>query len=239
MVANNKPQHIRSFIKRERQLTGKRLAAYTELNPDYIIKDVKQIIDLPKIFKHKQVKPVILEIGFGNGEVLLHNALAFPGYDFLGIEVYLTGIATLLESIKQHHPQPNNIRIYNHDAVEVIKHCIPDKSLAGIFIFFPDPWPKRRQHKRRLIQIPFAKLLLEKLKPGGILHIATDCEDYAQHSQKIIEQIPEFMKSDQMNTKDCTLEKIPPRPKSKFEQRGIRLGNKIWDLLWSRSTKRI
>ena len=173
--------------------------------------------------------PRVLEIGFGMGQSLVAMAEAAPATNFIGIEVHKPGVGKLLHSMVEH--DVDNIRIYCHDAVEVLRDCIPDNSLDTLQIFFPDPWHKKRHHKRRLIQPPFVAQLITRLKPGGVLHLATDWENYAQ-------QMMEVLSATDGLTNTCGVGQFSPRPEyrplTKFELRGERLGHGVWDLLFTR-----
>ena len=173
--------------------------------------------------------PLVLEIGFGMGASLVTMAAAAPENDFIGIEVHTPGVGRLLHDMAEQGLQ--NIRVYRHDAVEVLRDCIADASLDTVQIFFPDPWHKKRHHKRRLIQPPFVELLAARIKPGGLLHLATDWENYAQQMMEVLSASTAFN-----NT--CGEGEYSPRPESrpltKFEQRGERLGHGVWDLLFTR-----
>jgi len=173
--------------------------------------------------------PVTLEIGFGMGQSLLEMAAAAPERNFIGIEVHRAGVGKLLHGMQT--GGVDNIRVYCHDAVEVLRDCIADASLDTVQIFFPDPWPKKRHHKRRLIQPPFVELLAAKLRPGGLLHLATDWEHYAQQMLEVLEASTGFR-----NT--CADGEFAPRPEhrppTKFERRGERLGHGVWDLVFER-----
>lgn len=176
-------------------------------------------LDLDACFQREA--PRILEIGFGMGDSLLAMARQHQDYDFLGIEVHRPGVGRLLANVEKH--QLHNVRVISHDAVEIIKHHLVPASLDGILIFFPDPWPKKRHHKRRLVQTAFVELLATRLKSGAYLHLATDWDNYAEHMQLVLAQCALF------NVIDS-----PPlaRPASKFEQRGLKLGHNIHDLYY-------
>lgn len=169
--------------------------------------------------------PVILEIGFGMGDSLVQMAMNNPDINYLGIEVHRPGIGSILASIDEN--QINNIRVVNHDAVEVLQKAILDDSLNGIHIFFPDPWPKKRHFKRRLIQSSFVDLLSRKLGPNGKLHIATDWKNYAEWIEEIMKENPIFLRLPE-NTPH-------QRPMTKFEKRGLELGHGVWDLQYRKS----
>ena len=173
--------------------------------------------------------PLVLEIGFGMGHSLLAMAEAAPGTRFIGIEVHRPGVGRLLHGMAERGV--DNIRVYCHDAVEVLQECIPEASLDAVQIFFPDPWHKKRHHKRRLIQPPFAELLASRLKTGGTLHLATDWEEYAVQMMAVLHAAPGLHNA-------CGSGEFAPRPAhrplTKFELRGERLGHGVWDLLFSR-----
>lgn len=218
---------IRSFVRREGRLTKGQQRALDELWPIYGIDNTGEVIDLDKAFGNDA--PKILEIGFGNGHSLAQMAKNFPENNYLGIEVHRPGVGALLLLLQE--KQLGNVRVICDDAVEVVKHCISDASLERVQIFFPDPWHKKRHHKRRIIQPEFVSLIARKLKPGGLLHIATDWEDYAQHMTDVMKNIPEF----ENTSKDNDFVKRPEyRPLTKFERRGQRLGHGVWDLIYQR-----
>ncbi|HSX20678.1 MAG TPA: tRNA (guanosine(46)-N7)-methyltransferase TrmB, partial [Gammaproteobacteria bacterium] len=169
-----------------------------------------------------------LEIGFGDGRALLANAKAHPHINFIGIEVYKAGIAKLLAGINAQ--QLSNIRIYCADAVEVLTNCIPAQSLQQIQLFFPDPWPKVRHHKRRIVRPEFVRLLAEKLQIGGSFHMATDWEEYAAHMLAVMEADPNWVNLAGVGQ---FISRPDTRPLTKYEQRGQRLGYKTWDLLFT------
>jgi tRNA (guanine-N7-)-methyltransferase len=206
---------IRSFVRREGRMTKGQRKALETLWPKYGLEISDKAIDFQ-----------VLEIGFGMGQSLLTMAIQHPEQNFLGIEVYRPGVGALLLELEKR--KLTNVRVYCADAVEVLQQCIPDNSLNKILILFPEPWPKKKHHKRRLIQIEFVKLLSKKLTAGGHLQIVTDWEDYAEHIIKIISV---------GNRHACSLQRIKsdPRPITKFEQRGQRLGHKIWDLCYKYS----
>jgi tRNA (guanine-N7-)-methyltransferase len=220
---------IRSFTRRERRMTRMQQEALNLFSQFGLEIGVAKI-NLPKIFG--RIAPVILEIGFGMGQSLIEMALKNPDQDYIGIEVYLHGISALLGQIAKHNL--TNIRVYHADAVEVLRACIPDHSLDKVLIFFPDPWPKRRHHKRRIVQTAFAMLVQSKLKLNGCLHLATDWEDYAKHILSTISAMPGFCN---LAGSDNFIARPDYRPITKFEERGMVLGHSVWDLMFE--TKRL
>ncbi len=222
------PHHRRilSFVKREGRLTKGQLRALDELYPQYSA-DISQLIDFKSLFGNTH--PVVLEIGFGNGQSLASMAQAQPDYNYLGLEVHRPGVGNLLLQIEQLGLR--NIRVLNHDAVEVLNRNIADASLQRVMIFFPDPWHKKRHNKRRIIQPDFVKLLAQKLQSNGVLHLATDWQDYAEHMLAVLEQSPDFVNE---SGKNSFAPRPDYRPLTKFEQRGQRLGHGVWDLLYKR-----
>lgn len=218
---------VRSFVRREGRLTKGQQRALQDLWPKYGIDNQSSIIDLNKTFSRSA--PKILEIGFGNGHSLAQMAHEHPEDDYLGIEVHRPGVGSLLLQIEE--LGLSNIRVICNDAVDVLQHCIPDHSLDRVQIFFPDPWHKKRHHKRRIIQSDFIALIARKLLPGGRLHMATDWKDYAQHMSEVMKQSVGF----ENVSKDSEFVERPDyRPLTKFEQRGQRLGHGVWDLIYQR-----
>lgn len=218
----SKHRQVRSFVRRDGRLTAGQKKALDELWPLYGIEPSAHLGTATGYDK-----PVVLEIGFGTGDSLAQMALENPNRLYVGIEVHRPGVGYLLKLIQQY--QLENVRIYCADAVEILKHCIPDTTLDAVQIFFPDPWHKKRHHKRRLIQAPFVELVTSKLSRQGILHIATDWQEYAEHCLNILKTVPGLQ-----NTATTTLYSQRPdsRPMTKFEQRGQRLGHEVWDLIF-------
>lgn len=173
--------------------------------------------------------PLTLEIGFGMGHSLLEMAQATPGHDFIGIEVHRPGVGSLLSGLLAEGV--NNVRVYSCDALEVLKTCVPDSSLDRLLLFFPDPWHKSRHHKRRIVQPEFAQLVRSKLKVGGIFHLATDWEPYAEHMLEVLNVAPGFMN---LSADQTSVPRPLERPVTKFERRGERLGHGVWDLKFER-----
>ncbi len=185
-------------------------------------------IDLHAIFGRKA--PAILEIGFGMGETTARIAAENPENDYFGVEVHSPGVGALLKRIEEQ--ALTNIRLVQHDAVEVVRTMVPPGSLAGIHVFFPDPWPKKRHHKRRLVQPSFAGLLASRLAPGGYLHAATDWQEYAEHILATLSGVDTLQ-----NDYEGFAKRPETRPETKFEQRGRRLGHGSWDVIFRRTAQ--
>lgn len=219
---------VRSFVAREGRMTPAHRQILADLWPTYGLSLQPQKLDLKQIFGRSA--PCTLEIGFGDGRSLLQMATEYPQHDFIGIEVYRTGIAKLLTGIKER--KLTNIRVFCADAIEVLHNCIPNASLEQVLLFFPDPWHKARHHKRRIVQPEFATLVRSKLVDNGCLHMATDWENYAEHMLQVMEQQPGWV-----NTAGVAQYSLRPSTRSltKFEQRGHRLGHGTWDLVFRKS----
>ena len=227
-----KLQHIHSFVRREGRITLAQQRALTEYQQRFIVEPAQSLFDPLAWFDRNA--PLILEIGFGDGEALLTMASPQPEYDYLGIEVYRPGIGHLL--LRANTLALRNLRVICGDAVEVLERWIPDNCLRRIQVFFPDPWPKTRHHKRRLIQAERIALWQRKLVPHGQLHCATDCEHYAQAMLEILNAMPELENS----APDGGFVPRPKwRPQTKFEERGQRLGYAIRDLLFMRRSSNL
>lgn len=218
---------IRSFVRREGRLTPGQQKALDDLWPHFGIDDTHDPINLDSLFGRHA--PVVLEIGFGNGASLAEMAQNQPEQNFIGIEVHRPGVGQLLKSIQT--LELNNVRVACTDAVELLKHRIPDKSLDRVQIYFPDPWHKKRHHKRRIIQPAFVTMLADKLKHEGHLHLATDWQDYAEQMLIDVSANQRFVNC---GNDDGFIERPSYRPITKFEQRGHRLGHGVWDLLFRR-----
>ena len=214
---------IRSFVLRQGRVSDAQRRALDAGQAQFGIAFAPQRLDLDAAFK--RAAPKILEIGFGMGETTAAIAQAHPENDYLGIEVHTPGVGALFKQISE--AGITNIRIIQHDAVEVLNHMLAPGSLDGIHVFFPDPWPKKRHHKRRLLQPPLVALLASRLKTGGYLHSATDWEEYAQ-------QILEVFAAESLleNTATDYAPRPASRPQTKFETRGLKLGHKVWDVLF-------
>ena len=216
---------IRSFVLRQGRTSDAQRRAVDALLPRFGVPFRNAPLDLDNLFGRRA--PKILEIGFGMGETTATIAHAHPENDYLGIEVHTPGVGALLKRIVELGLA--NVRIVQHDAVEVLEQMIAPGTLDGAHVFFPDPWPKKRHHKRRLIQAPLVALLASRMKPGATLHLATDWEDYAR-------QMLEVLSADDAltNTADGYAERPATRPETKFENRGLRLGHKVWDLVFTK-----
>jgi len=220
--------HIRSFVHRRSHITQGQQQALDTLFAKWGIAYQPALLDLNANFNRSA--QTILEIGFGMGETTEKIALARPHDNFLGVEVFNAGVGSLLKRIEA--SELKNIRIIQHDAVEVMRDMIAPDSLAGVHIYFPDPWPKSRHHKRRLIQSPFIALLASRLKPGGYIHCATDWEHYAMQMLDVLSNEPSLT-----NRSDGFAPRPDFRPLTKFENRGLRLGHGVWDVIFTRKTK--
>ena len=217
--------HIRSYVLRQGRVSNAQQRAHATLLPRYGIAFAESPINLETVFGRSA--PKILEIGFGMGETTVEIAAAQPENDYLGVEVHTPGVGSLLKQIEAR--ALTNVRIIQHDAVEVLRHMIAPDSLDGIHIFFPDPWPKKRHHKRRLIQAPLIGLLTEKLKAGGYLHAATDWHEYAGQILAVLSATPALL-----NTATDYAPRPAYRPRTKFEARGLKLGHGVWDIVFKR-----
>ena len=217
--------HIRSYVLRQGRVSNAQQRCYDSLMPQYGIPYSAQTLALDTAFGRSA--PKILEIGFGMGESTATIAVAHPDLDYLAIEVHTPGVGGLLKQIEE--KQLSNIRIIQHDAVEVLRDMLANHALDGAHIFFPDPWHKSRHNKRRLIQAPFVALLVKKLKPGAYLHVATDWQDYAEQVLAVLSAEPLLQ-----NTAENYAPRPDYRPLTKFEQRGLKLGHGVWDLVFRR-----
>jgi tRNA (guanine-N7-)-methyltransferase len=222
---NAHPRPIRSFVLRQGRFSPGQQRAYDALMPRFGIAYGPQPLDLSAAFGREA--PRILEIGFGMGETTARIAAENPGNDYLGVEVHTPGVGALLKRIEEQ--ALTNIRVIQHDAVEVIREMIPEGALAGIHVFFPDPWPKKRHHKRRLLQPELVALLASRLAPGGYIHAATDWQEYAEHILATLSNEPALA-----NRHAGFAERPETRPETKFEQRGRRLGHGSWDIVFEK-----
>ena len=215
---------IRSFVKRKGRITSAQKRALQTLSDNYLL-NIQEPLDLQAAFGRDA--PCHMEIGFGMGECLLAMAQTHPDYNYLGIDVYDAGIGSVMNNLSQSGME--NVRVISHDAKEIVAEYLPASCLDAAYIFFPDPWPKKRHHKRRLIQPDFVSSLVEVIKPGGKIRLATDWEEYAYFMLAVMDSQPALYNP-------IGWERFGPRPKerplTKFERRGQRLGHRIWDLLY-------
>lgn len=220
-------REVKSFVTRQGRLTKGQQAAIDEYWDQYGLTHEQGAFDWQVIFGNNN--PVVLEIGFGMGASLVEMAKNAPEKNFVGIEVHLPGVGACLKDATTEGVK--NLRLINHDAVAILKDCISDGSLSCVQLFFPDPWHKKRHHKRRIVQAEFAQLLAQKLTTGGVFHMATDWENYAEHMLEVM--------SAQANYKNQSpsgdyMPRPEHRPLTKFEQRGHRLGHGVWDLMFEK-----
>ncbi len=220
------PERIKSFVRRKGRITpGQHFALENHwerfcLNPDIDV-------NFAEIFDNDA--PLIVEIGFGNGDSLAKMAADNPNKNYIGIEVHRPGVGHLLMKIDE--MQLSNVRIYCHDAIEILEKRVPNESLAGLHLFFPDPWHKKKHHKRRIVRDSFVELLARKLAQNGYFHAATDWENYAEWMLDILNRAPNF---ENLSSTQTFCERPDYRPLTKFEQRGIRLGHGVWDVMFKR-----
>jgi len=219
--------HIRSFVNRRGHITLGQKEALERLMGIWAIPYKPALLNIDAAFG--RTAPTILEIGFGMGETTEKIALARPDDNFLGVEVFNAGVGAMLRRVED--SQLQNVRIIQHDAVEVVRDMIAPDSLAGVHVYFPDPWQKKRHHKRRLLQPPFVALLASRIAPGGYIHCATDWESYAEQMLEVLNGEPLLE-----NTADGFAPRPDYRPLTKFENRGIRLGHGVWDLIYKRKS---
>ncbi len=230
--ASNKPMfydpsehRIRSFVTRAGRLSTAQARAIETLGPQFCLPYAKAPLDFGQCFGRGA--PTILEIGFGMGETTAKIAAGMPHKNFLGVEVHTPGVGSLLKLIGEQ--ALNNLRLIQHDAFEVLTHMIAPASLAGVHVFFPDPWHKARHNKRRLIQAPLVGLLASRIAPGGYLHCATDWEEYAEQMLEVLSAETALH-----NTAEAYAPRPEYRPVTKFENRGLKLGHGVWDLVFSK-----
>lgn len=222
-------REIKSFAKRQRRLTSRQESAMNYCWPDFGVKLEEGLLDLDALFGRKVER--VLEIGFGNGDSLWQMAQSNPDIDYLAIEVHEPGIASLFVHMLENHVE--NIRVIQADAVTVLREHIPDDTFSRVQIYFPDPWPKKRHHKRRIIQSEFVQLLRKKMVVGGVLHCATDWQNYAEHMMEVLGVAKGFRNNVGAHQfADNALAQL--RPNTKFEKRGVDLGHDVWDLLFEK-----
>lgn len=225
-------RHIQSFVHRRSHFSKAQQAAYTEWLPVWGVPYQAGALDFEALFGNTH--PVVLEIGCGMGETTAAIAAACPQINFLGIEVYNAGVATLLQRIQNQGLQ--NLRLIQHDAIDVLKHMVPPASLAGVHIFCPDPWPKARHLKRRLVQAHFMDLLMPRLAPSAYVHCATDVEDYAVQMLAVLSNTQGLHNlSTAADGFHAPQNPIVQRGTTKFEARGQRLGHGMWDVVFAKT----
>lgn len=218
----NYQRTIKSFALRQGRMSKRQKAALDHYSDRYLLSSDQPLTVAENTY---------LEIGFGMGDSLCQMAKAHPENHYIGVEVHRPGVGALLDACVENNI--DNIRVFNEDVNVVLAKAIPEASLAGVFIFFPDPWPKKRHHKRRLVQPPFIDALLPKIKPGGLLHLATDWAPYAEQMMTVLSAFSALENAYGENT----FATETPRFLTKFEQRGKRLGHKIWDLVFIKKEK--
>ena len=217
---------IKSFIRRIGRMTAAQKQALDTLWEKYCL-DHEHVCDFAEEFG--RTAPIVLEIGFGNGESLAKTAAQNPDKDYIGIEVHKPGVGNLLAQLERQ--SISNVRVFYHDAIEVLENCIPAHSLSAVHLFFPDPWHKRKHHKRRIVRPSFVHLMAQKLVAGGYFHAATDWQHYAQHMLKILNVADQFANQ---SPDQSYCPRPDYRPLTKFEQRGLCLGHGVWDLIFKR-----
>lgn len=227
MPEQSPTRKIRSFIRRQGRITQGQEFALENYWDKYCL-DPSEALDVRNVFGRGA--PLCVEIGFGNGDCLAQLAAANPDKDYIGIEVHRPGVGHLMMQLEQQGL--NNARIYCHDAIEILTNSLADNSLAAVHLFFPDPWHKRKHHKRRIVQASFLDLLASKLQSGGYFHAATDWEGYAKSMLEVLSADDRFSNA---SLTDAFCERPIYRPLTKFEQRGLRLGHGVWDLIFIRS----
>ena len=217
------PRPIRSYVLRTGRMGSGQRRALTDLAPRFVLPYRPAVLDTAATFG--RAAPVVLEIGFGMGDATAQIAAALPGTDFIGVEVHEPGVGALLQRINE--AALANLRIVQHDAVEVLEQMVAPNALAGVHVFFPDPWHKKKHNKRRLIQADFVRLLVSRLAPGGYLHCATDWQPYAEQMLAVLSGEPALR-----NTAEAYAPKPEYRPLTKFENRGLKLGHGVWDVVF-------
>jgi len=223
----DRQRKIRSYVRREGRFTPAQRSAFESFWPDFGIDITDEKLDFQSMFGRQS--DVFLELGFGDGRVLKEIASRHPENDYIGIEVHRPGVGRLMREL--HEEGIQNVRVSSEDGTGVLKDNIPLNSLSGISIFFPDPWHKKKHKKRRLIQQEFTSMAASRLKPGGVLHLATDWQDYAEQMLEVMAAEPLL---ENCSTDSTYAERPDSRPLTKYEQRGLRLGHGVWDLVFRR-----
>ena len=224
---NNFSHSIRSFIRRQGRITAAQKLALEQYSGKYCLDPAKKC-DFSQVFG--RVAPLCVEIGFGNGATLAQMARDNPDKDYIGIEVHRPGVGQLLMFLEQY--ELDNVRIYCHDALQMMASHFPDHCLSAVHLFFPDPWPKKKHHKRRIVRPEFIQLIVKKLKPGGYFHAATDWQPYAESMLEVLTASDGLQNT---STTNDYCSRPDGRPMTKFEQRGLRLGHGVWDLIFNKT----
>lgn len=222
------PRTIKSFVLRQGRMTKGQEQSMEALWPQFGIETAATPLDFAQLFG--RAAPITLEIGFGNGDSLAQMAQALPERDFIGIEVHTPGVGHLLKLVGEKGLQ--NVRVMNSDAVDILQQRIPPGSLDRVQLFFPDPWHKKKHRKRRIVQADFVKLIASRLRTDGVFHMATDWENYAEHMAKAMEASADFSN---LATEPPYSPRPDERPLTKFENRGLKLGHGVWDLLYQKT----
>ncbi len=231
--SNPRPRRgVKSYVLRAGRMTAAQTRGLEEVWPRWGLSVEEGLQDLDYLFG-RSGSPRIVEIGFGMGGSLIEQAEAHPETDFIGIEVHAPGVGKLLDEADKRGL--TNLRVYRDDALEVLSRCLPEASLDAVQLFFPDPWPKKKHHKRRIVQPAFVELVRTRLKPGGVLHMATDWEAYAEYMAEVMESAPGYRNTAEAQTAPY-VSRPEFRPLTKFEARGERLGHGVWDLIFARAT---
>jgi len=220
-------RRVRSFVLREGRLTPGQERAIERSWPEYGLTRNMGQLDFAEVFGRKA--PVVFEIGYGMGHALAQMAAENPHMDFIGVEVHRPGVGALLMEVER--LGLTNVRTFCDDAVDILEHCIPAESLHRVQLYFPDPWHKKKHHKRRIVQAAFIGLVHSKVQPAGILHMATDWEDYAEHMLTVMESVQGWQNT---SNERPFVQRPEWRPETKFERRGKRLGHGVWDMLYER-----
>ncbi|MCC8464788.1 tRNA (guanosine(46)-N7)-methyltransferase TrmB [Photorhabdus bodei] len=225
---NGRPlRRVRSFVRRQGRLTNRQQQALDDLWPKMGVEYQAEKLDMKALFGREA--PIVLEIGFGMGASLVTMASQNPDKNFLGIEVHVPGVGACLASAEDENI--GNLRVMCHDAIEVLENMIPDNSLEMVQLFFPDPWHKARHNKRRIVQPPFVELIKSKLKAGGVFHMATDWQPYAEHMLEVMNGVDNYLN---LSENGDYVPRPSSRPITKFELRGQRLGHGVWDIMFKR-----
>jgi tRNA (guanine-N7-)-methyltransferase len=217
---------VRSYVLRQGRVSKAQRRAHDTLLPRYGVSFEPRPLDFSALFGRHA--PCILEVGFGMGETTAEIAAAHPQNDYLAVDVHTPGVGSLLKKIEERGL--TNILIVQRDAAEVLEHMIAPATLDGVHVFFPDPWPKKRHHKRRLLKAPFVALLASRLKTGGYIHVATDWEEYAQEVLQVMSDEKQLE-----NSASAFAARPHDRPLTKFEERGLKLGHRVWDIVFTRT----